>query len=108
MSIDNTRLYGHIADNLRALRRKKKLTQITLAERAHVARTTVANIEAGQQHPPLHLIYNLCLALDVEPLRLFPTLQAVIAPEPVGYEIDGQTHPITPKAMQFLASLDEE
>lgn len=105
MSIDDTLLYRHVADQLKGLRVGKKMTQTELAGRVGMARTTIANIEAGLQHPPLHVLYALCSALDAEPIKLLPPVSRVAQTELIEVEIAGQTHTVTPKSQQFLSSI---
>lgn len=53
-------------------RRKAQLTQSELASRIGLARTSITNIELGQQHIPLHLLYPLAAALGTTPHELLP------------------------------------
>ena len=53
------------AENLRAERARKKLTQEQLAEKADITPEYLARIESEKYNPSLVLIVNLALALDV-------------------------------------------
>lgn len=54
------------------LRLQHHMTQSTLAERAHLSKTTISNLESGQQTKiALDTIAKLCQALDCTPSELF-------------------------------------
>lgn len=77
MSIDDSLLYGIIGERLKQRRLEAKVTQEQLAKAAGVLRTSVTNIEAGRQKPPLHLLYRMCVALDVEVSSIVPSNEEV-------------------------------
>jgi|GraSoiStandDraft_50_1057286.scaffolds.fasta_scaffold1302647_2 DNA-binding XRE family transcriptional regulator len=52
---------------LRDLRLEAALTQLELAQRAGVSKTTIVNIEAGRIEPHPPTVRKLAKALDVEP-----------------------------------------
>jgi transcriptional regulator with XRE-family HTH domain len=66
MERDAERLAGRV----RALRRRAKLSQVALAERASVARSTVARIELGESNPDLDTLGKLAVALGVSTSEL--------------------------------------
>ena len=54
------------------LRKKRHLTQQQLASRAHLSKTTISNLESGNQTKiELETIAKLCKALDCTPTELF-------------------------------------
>ena len=55
---------------LRQLRRRRRMTQAALAERAGVTRAYLSRLEIGQHDPPLSTILRLAKALRVKPGRL--------------------------------------
>jgi DNA-binding XRE family transcriptional regulator len=55
---------------LREVRQKAALTQLELAERAGVARTTVMRLEAGWKNPNPHTVRKLARVLRVKPVDL--------------------------------------
>ncbi|WP_434286273.1 helix-turn-helix domain-containing protein [Celeribacter sp. SCSIO 80788] len=63
--------------NLKALRQKKGLSQVQLAEAAGCNQATIAKIERGTANPTLHVIEGIAAALKVSPAVLFgiPELQ---------------------------------
>jgi transcriptional regulator with XRE-family HTH domain len=55
---------------LRLLRRRRGMTQATLADKAGVSRAYLSRLEIGQHDPPLSTILRLAKALRVRPGRL--------------------------------------
>lgn len=60
------------AENLRAERARKKLTQEQLAQKADITPEYLARIESEKYNPSLVVIVNLALALDVSIEKLIP------------------------------------
>ena len=60
--------------NIRAARERAvpRLTQEDLAGRAGLARTSITNIESGNQQPTLHALWHIAEALAVSPCELLP------------------------------------
>jgi transcriptional regulator with XRE-family HTH domain len=54
---------ARIAANLRALRERRNLSVVSLAERSGVARATLTNLEAGRGNPTVDTLYALADAL---------------------------------------------
>ena len=57
---------------LRAARTRARLTQDTLAKRVGLSRTSITNIERGNQHVALHHLFELSRAVGVPPAELLP------------------------------------
>ena len=55
-----------LAQQLRNLRRRRKLTQESLAERAGMDRSYVSGIERGKHNVPLDTICRLAWALGID------------------------------------------
>lgn len=51
-------------------RMKLKLSQEALAEKANLHRTYISDIERGQRNVSLENIYNIAVALEIEPYML--------------------------------------
>jgi transcriptional regulator with XRE-family HTH domain len=64
--------YTRFGRELRRVRKERGLTQSDLAQRVHLGRTSVANIESGQQRVYLHTLMKLAAALHVSPAELLP------------------------------------
>lgn len=67
MSTDDPleQLSKNLASNLRYLRTRSGLTQVRLAERAGVPRSTLANLETGSGNPTLAVLASIGAALHV-------------------------------------------
>src|SRR5712692_11882348 len=65
-------IYLDFGLRLRAARRKAQLTQEALGKRVDLSRTSITNIEQGNQHVGLHLLYDLAKAVGVRPVELLP------------------------------------
>lgn len=69
-------LYRLVGQRIREARlRIPKLSQARLAERLAVSRASVVNIEAGRQHAPLHLLWQIAVELQTELALLIPNQQ---------------------------------
>ncbi len=53
-----------LKNNLAAIRKEKKLSQVELAKIVGVSRNTISSIETGQFNPTAKLALILCIALD--------------------------------------------
>ncbi|MCQ2468280.1 MAG: helix-turn-helix transcriptional regulator [Ruminococcus sp.] len=53
-----------LKNNLKEIRKKKKLSQDELASMVGVSRNTISSIETGQFNPTAKLALILCIALD--------------------------------------------
>src|ERR1700747_3873702 len=54
-----------IAANLRRLRTARRMSLVTLASRADVAKATLANLEQGRGNPTIETLWSLALGLGV-------------------------------------------
>src|SRR5258708_1609414 len=79
--MDNTKtLYRIVGRKIREGRERyaQKLSQAALAERLGVSRASIVNIEAGRQHAPLHLLWQIAEVLGVELTMLIPRRDELI------------------------------
>ena len=54
------------------LRTKPRITQAQLADAVRMTRSSIANLEAGRQRIPLHVLVWIAEVLAVEPATLLP------------------------------------
>ena len=54
-----------LADNIRAERNRKKISQATLAEKVNVSESTISLIERGLQTPSVFLVYDIAKVLEI-------------------------------------------
>ena len=111
--IDERRLYEALGLKLKALRepegQRGKLTQAELARQIGLERTSVTNIERGNQKVPLHVLYRICEALGVNIYDLLPDVgqaQALpSAPRMSEVEFAGKTVTTTPLVAQKISEI---
>src|SRR6185312_10877483 len=77
--VDEKRLYAALGLRLKRLRETErgplgKLTQGALAKEVGLERTSITNIERGNQKVPLHVLYRICEVLQVPVTDLLPSL----------------------------------
>ena len=63
-------LYPDLSYNIRSLRKKSKLTQKELADKANISFRTIQNYENGLTPPSIKTIEKIALALGVSVERL--------------------------------------
>ncbi len=73
-------LYESLGLKIRETRKKRGLTQASLARAASLTRTSITNIEAGRQRLPLDTLYEIASALRVTPPELLPDTPNRFAP----------------------------
>jgi DNA-binding XRE family transcriptional regulator len=107
MKINESELYRRIGQRIKQRRNEMKMTQTELAEATGVLRTSITNIEAGRQKAPLHLIYQLCMVLDVKVVDILPTEAEVTNLKAESRTIEEDIEEL-PKTAEFLQQLMEE
>lgn len=65
------------------------MSQAALAKQLGKSRASVVNIEAGRQHAPLSLLWNIAAKLEVELTSLIPSA-AELQPVPAAAEIPAE------------------
>jgi transcriptional regulator with XRE-family HTH domain len=70
-------LYKQVG-SLIASNRRGKFTQTTLAERLEMSRSSIANIERGEQTLQLHTLFKIASLLQVAPDSLLPSSPAIV------------------------------
>jgi transcriptional regulator with XRE-family HTH domain len=65
-------LYAEVGRRLRTARKRARLTQAQLADTINMSRSSVANLEAGRQRMPLHLLIWIARVIHVSPADLLP------------------------------------
>lgn len=85
-------LYREIGRKIRDARERAapKLSQDKLAKRLGMSRASVVNIEAGRQHPPLHLLWQIAEILGTDLVLLLPRRDELSAP-PTELQLDKDT-----------------
>lgn len=71
MKTEYKELYEKFGLNVVYYRKKKKLTQLQLAEKIDVDRSHISAIELGNVGVSFDVIFRLCEELDIKPKDLF-------------------------------------
>lgn len=104
--IPKSRLYQAVGQKVRDLRTGRGMTQDNLAKRIRAARTSITNLEQGNQAVPLHQLFAIAEALDVEVADLLPTRSEVSSPAaPAPGPISGMASPPPPQTAQLISAL---
>jgi transcriptional regulator with XRE-family HTH domain len=91
-------LYVEFGRLVRQRRKEARITQLTLAKRVGLGRTSITNIELGRQHIPIHVLYPLAAALGTTPDKLLPAGKFAVPGD------DPQT--LDPQLLKELAKQD--
>ena len=105
MDIDREKLYEEIGYKIRSRRRELGLSQNDLAKKVDLTRTSITNIEAGTQGPPLHLLYQLCDSLEIEIFDILPKLNDIVQLDQV--EVDGHIEKMPQRTADALRDVLE-
>ena len=87
MPIDRDSLYAQIGKRIQRKRASLGITQSELAKQINLSRTSVANIEAGNQNAPIHVLYEMCVILHLRPAEVFPEIDGIRSSIVVGDSI---------------------
>lgn len=71
-TVNKEKFYELIGSSIINKRKELKLSQIELANKTGMSRTSIVNIEKGRQYPPVHLLWKISHALKTEPSEFFP------------------------------------
>jgi transcriptional regulator with XRE-family HTH domain len=75
--IDEQLVYSVLGEKIRKLREAQlggrgRMTQLELAEMVGLERTSITNIERGNQKVPLHVLFKICEALKSPMIDVLP------------------------------------
>lgn len=74
---DAWNFYAVVGKRIRDAREDQGLSQMELATAALLGRTSIANIEAGRQRPPMHKLQLIAFTLGMHPGEFFPDARRV-------------------------------
>ena len=63
--MNNEKLNKNIADNLRQIRAKKRISQDKLAEMCEISQQYICKIENEKVNPSIYILYKIAEAMDV-------------------------------------------
>src|SRR3984957_10827360 len=84
-------LYRELGRKVRQARERQgqKLSQEALAQRLGISRASIVNIEAGRQHAPLHLLWQIAEVLGTDLALLIPRREDLVLPEnPIPLDVE--------------------
>jgi transcriptional regulator with XRE-family HTH domain len=99
-------LYVEIGGRVRRARKQRGWSQEDLANTVRLTRSSIANLEAGRQRPPVHITLLISQALDVPVDTLLPTaadLDELLKLQSPALDLEGQpisTHDFVNSAMR--------
>lgn len=105
LAVDQKLLYKIIGERIRKARLDAGLSQAELAEANGQLRTSISNIESGRQRPSLHLLYQLCGHLGIEPLSLLPFQREVLDQSLVAVNTGDNVEQVPPEAAEILKQM---
>lgn len=107
--INEDALYERIGARLRAIRTSpsmRRLTQERLADLVGLERTSITNIESGKQKVPLHVLYEICCALQVDISEVLPSTSDIATKsEDERLTVGKQVHQVTPQIADIFRRL---
>jgi transcriptional regulator with XRE-family HTH domain len=71
-TINKEKFYEMIGSSIVCKRKELGLTQIELANKTGMSRTSIVNIEKGRQYPPVHLLWEISHALEAKLSEILP------------------------------------
>jgi len=72
-------LYADVGARIARERKAAGMSQNRLAEQIRVTRASIVNIEAGRQRAPLHVLWQIASALEIEVFALIPSRDDAMA-----------------------------
>ena len=78
---DFDEIYRGVGRKIRQTRENQHLSQDSLAQQLGISRTSMVNIEAGRQHTPLHVLWQIAELLQTKLILLIPSPEELLAPQ---------------------------
>lgn len=103
--LDNEQLYIAIGNRIKRLRESAGMTQEHLARILELKRTSITNIERGNQKPTLDTLYRLCGHFGVEISKVIPPVLEVTRPEERSVVVGGKSQEVGAKTASVLERL---
>lgn len=94
--------YADVGKMIKKYRVQAGFTQAELASRIEMTRSSVANIEAGRQRFPLHVLAQLSEILDSQPSVLIPAKSYFTASAALSKETHAELDEISSTARRFV------
>lgn len=101
-------IHAEVGKRLKLFRQDQGLTQAELAEMVGILRTSVTNIEAGVQHPPLVTLYKFAFALNRELSDILPAIADLPEEDVNTVVIGGRLQEIPVQSLKVLQRILKE
>lgn len=105
--IDHDRLYALIGERIRSIREAQtpRMSQEDLAQVLSLKRTSITNIESGQQRLTLEAIYRLCERFGLEVSDVVPAVSDVARAAAQPIVVGGHAQQLGVKTARLLEQL---
>ena len=109
--LDQQKLYARIGERVRQIREthSPRMSQQELAQILKLQRTSITNIERGNQRPTLEALYLLCEHFGLKLENVLPTVSDVTTPAAIREErsvtIGGKSHEVGAMTAKLVESL---
>ena len=70
-NMQDLEIRNRVAENIRSIRKSKKLTQFQLAEKANLSEGTIKSIELAHSYPEEKTLSQITDALEIDVVKLF-------------------------------------
>ena len=70
--VDKDAVWGQLGENIANARAKQNLSQEQLSKMVHLSRTSIVNLEMGNQRCPLDTLYDIASCLGVSIQEILP------------------------------------
>lgn len=75
---------NRVAENIRELRKQRRLTQFQLAEKSNLSEATIKNIELAHSYPEEKTLSQITEALEVDVVKLFMPIGSSFSDDKAG------------------------
>jgi transcriptional regulator with XRE-family HTH domain len=103
--LDTEHLYIAIGSRIKRIREAADMTQEDLARVLELKRTSITNIERGNQKPTLDTLYRLCERFGLEISKVIPPVVDVTREDERSVVVGGKTQEVGAKTAIVLERL---
>lgn len=103
--LDSEQLYNSIGGRIKRIRESADMTQEDLARILELKRTSITNIERGNQRPTLDTLYRLCERFGLEIAEVLPPVSDVTRADGRSVVVGGKAQEVGAKTAIVLERL---
>lgn len=100
--LDSEQLYIGIGGRIKRVREAAGMTQEELARVLELKRTSITNIERGNQKPTLDTLYRFCERFGLDISSVLPSVADVTRAENRSVVVGGKAEEVGPKTAMIL------